>query len=84
MKNIIVCIEGSDGIGKETQTKLLTKSLNGTRIEYPYYDSVSGCLIDDVLTKNILKDQTTVDRALLIQSLMTKSWVQRVSASLRL
>ncbi len=54
MKGKLIILEGLDGAGIETQTKLLIKYLNDNgisseRIEYPDYDRAIGKLIQDYL-----------------------------------
>lgn len=68
---MIICIEGADGIGKSTQVKLLAREFNADIIKYPFYNSVSGKMISDILLNNPLKDLLSSQRALIIQSLMT-------------
>ncbi len=68
---MIICIEGADGIGKSTQVKLLAKRLDADIIKYPFYNSITGNLISDILLNNPLKDLSNKKRALIIQSLMT-------------
>lgn len=71
MKNISVCIEGADGIGKTSQVKLLAEALNAAIVKYPYYDSLTGKLILRILNGEYKLDGEAIDRAAIIQSLMT-------------
>ncbi|MEX0869899.1 MAG: hypothetical protein WDZ39_00530 [Candidatus Spechtbacterales bacterium] len=45
IKGKFIVIEGSDGTGKETQSKLLAKKLLAERISFPDYDSKEGKII---------------------------------------
>ena len=82
----LVCIEGLNGSGKATQTKLLLgyldKKYNKTKtIEFPIYDSPSGKLLTDYLHSGINKDNTYYN-ALLYELnrfeiyLKMKSWLE--------
>lgn len=73
----IICIEGLDGVGKETVAKKLVEIINtsGHRAEYvdfPQYSSISGLLINELLhdyigdisniNQNLISPIYTIDR----------------------
>jgi dTMP kinase len=54
VKSFLIAIEGTDGSGKETQTRLLFKNLRTKRIpalmlEFPMYSSLTGKLVKQYL-----------------------------------
>lgn len=58
MRGILVCIEGIDGAGKNTQTKMLSKRLADEGIvsvvySYPDYNSPYGAIIKNFLERKI-------------------------------
>jgi len=59
MAGKLICLEGIDGAGKETQLKLILKMLKGKRMsvcKYPDADSAFGNIIDAFLKKRIELD----------------------------
>ncbi|MCX6776838.1 MAG: dTMP kinase [Candidatus Micrarchaeota archaeon] len=59
MAGKLICLEGIDGAGKETQLKLILKMLKGKRVsvcKYPDADSTFGKIIDAFLKKRIELD----------------------------
>ncbi len=80
---MIVAIEGGDGTGKQTQSKILAERLGGKLFSFPAYDTISGRAILGHLTEKwSAKSPWTGDKpaiadkevkelnALLLQSLM--------------
>lgn len=56
MRGRLVCLEGIDGSGKETQLDLILKSMRGKKLsvyKYPDAKSPFGKIIDDFLKKRI-------------------------------
>ena len=54
MRGKLICLEGIDGSGKETQLKLILKMLKGKRVsvyKYPDVNSAFGKIIDGFLKK---------------------------------
>lgn len=45
MRGKLICLEGGDGAGKATQSKLLAERLNGHRIAFPRYETPVGAEI---------------------------------------
>ncbi|QLJ53226.1 MAG: Thymidylate kinase [Candidatus Fermentimicrarchaeum limneticum] len=56
MRGKLICLEGIDGSGKETQLKLVLKFLKGRRVrvyKYPDVKSMLGRIIGDFLRKKV-------------------------------
>jgi dTMP kinase len=56
MRGKLICLEGIDGAGKETQLKLILKSLKGKRVsvyKYPDAKSTFGKIIQNFLNKKL-------------------------------
>ena len=59
MRGKLVCLEGIDGSGKETQLKLILKMFRGKRVsvyKYPDVNSAFGKIIDGFLKKKLELD----------------------------
>ncbi len=46
---MLICIDGPDKVGKETQSKILAERLQAIRFEYPNYDTPIGQQIERIL-----------------------------------
>lgn len=79
LNNKTISIEGSDGIGKSSQVALLAKALNAKIVKYPYYDSLSGKTILDILEGRCLINADKFTRSLIIQSLMAVNRYETIS-----
>lgn len=80
----LICIEGVDGVGKSTQSKLLAEYLEGTGchagyFHFPDYDSVSGQHIRQYLDG--LQPTLNVYHASLLYAVNRADWVSSTDLS---
>jgi len=71
MRRITVALEGADKRGKSTQSTLLAEAINAKLVKYPYYDSLTGRIILEILEERYQLESGHGNRAAIIQSLMT-------------